>query len=94
MQYSERLQILVTKRQRDRWSAEARRRGTSVGAIVRESVDAQLGGGFSRDDKLAALEQIKAMNAGPMPSPEELNRTIEDARTADILAGIPGLPDR
>ena len=41
--YSKRLQILVTPEQRRRWELEARRRGTSVAGLIRDSVDRDLG---------------------------------------------------
>lgn len=90
---NERLQILVTKQQRDRLDAEARRRGTSVGAVIRDAVDAQLGV-VSRAEKLEAAARIKAMNADLAVSPAELNRMIDEAHEADILAGIPGFAER
>src|ERR1700736_293743 len=40
---NERLQILIRPDQRRRLEAEARRRGTSVAALVREAVDSRFG---------------------------------------------------
>jgi len=74
----ERLQILVSADQRRRLEAEARRRGTSVGSLVREAVDRHLGA-VSHADRLAALEGIRATD-GRFLSPEELGRIVEDDR--------------
>ena len=37
--FTERIQVLMTKAQRRRLEEEARARGTSVGALIREAVD-------------------------------------------------------
>ncbi|MGI8461934.1 MAG: antitoxin [Solirubrobacterales bacterium] len=73
----ERLQILVTKEQRDRLKVESRTRGVSVGELVRKAIDKEYAGP-TREEKLRAWEEIKAMRGGPAPSPEELNRIVED----------------
>jgi hypothetical protein len=77
--YSERLQILVTPEQRRRWDLEARRRGTSVAGLIRESVDRELG---SPDgvDRGSAVDAIRAMR-GRFLSPDELDRLVEEERT-------------
>jgi hypothetical protein len=91
--YTERLQILISKEQRRRWELEARRRGASVASIVREAVEERLGG-VSRDDRLAAAEQIAAMKPLPYIAPEELNRLIEEGHAAEIERGFPLEPPR
>jgi hypothetical protein len=73
---TERLQILVEPRQRRRLRAEARRRGTSVGTLVREAIDAHLGGG-SREERLRAVEEMRAAPPGPFVTPDELDRLAE-----------------
>jgi hypothetical protein len=77
--YSERLQILVTPEQRKRWDLEARRRGTSVAGLIRESVDRELG---SPDgvNRASAVDAIRAMR-GRFLSPDELDRLVEEERT-------------
>ena len=77
--YSERLQILVTPEQRKRWDLEARRRGTSVAGLIRESVDRELG---SPDgvDRASAVDAIRAMR-GRFLSPDELDRLVEEEQT-------------
>ncbi|MGI9034240.1 MAG: CopG family transcriptional regulator [Acidimicrobiales bacterium] len=42
MSLSERTQVLLSPQQRDRLEATARRRGVSVGAVVREAINAYL----------------------------------------------------
>lgn len=65
----ERLQILVSSDQRRRLEREAQRRGTSVASVIRDAVDAQLGG-VTPEDRRAALDRIVAMR-GRFASPED-----------------------
>ena len=75
--YSERLQVLFSKEQRNRLQAEARTRGVSVGSLVREAIEKKLQSP-TREEKARAWDEIKAMRAGgPAPSPEELDRMVE-----------------
>lgn len=80
--FSERMQLLLTPRLRQRVRAEATRRGTSEAAIVREALEAKLGT-VSRDERLAAIEAIGAMY-GELLEPEELDALI-DGRFDDDL---------
>jgi predicted transcriptional regulator len=75
---NERLQILVSSDQRRRLEAEARRRGTSVGSLVRQAIDAQFGA-VTREDRLAAVEAIRSLR-GRYLTPEEINRLVEEER--------------
>ena len=75
--YSERLQILVTPEQRKRWDLEARRRGTSVAGLIRDSVDRDLGS--PGVDRASAVDAIRAMR-GRFLSPDELDRLVEEER--------------
>ena len=88
---SERLQILVTPEQRRRLEAEARSKGSSVGGLVREAIDARFGG-FSRADRMRAAEEIVGMNGGRALPPEELNRLAEEE--AERLTSTPASADR
>jgi predicted DNA-binding protein len=76
----ERLQILVSPEQRRRLESEAKRRGTSVGSLVREAVDAHFGQ-VSPEDRLRALEGIRSSH-GRHLDPDELNRIVEEEREA------------
>ncbi len=66
------MQILVSADQRRRLEQEARRRSTSVASVIRDAVDAQLGG-ITVEARRAALDEILAMG-GRFASPDELNR--------------------
>ena len=75
---NERLQILIRPEQRRRLEDEARRRGTSVAALVREAVDARYGP-VTQADRLKAVAEIGAME-GRFLSPRELNLLVEKER--------------
>lgn len=83
----ERLQILVSREQRRRLESEARRRGVSVGGLVREAVDAHLGH-VGEAERLEAVDAIRAAT-GRFLSPEELNRLVADERDA-VVGGAMG----
>ncbi len=76
--YSERLQILISKEQRRRLEQEAKRRGASVASVIRDAVDDRLGG-VTRDDRIAAVEAIAAIEGLPSISVEEMNRMLAEA---------------
>lgn len=79
---NERLQILVTKEQRRRLEAESRRRQTSVASLIRQAIDAHFGA-VTQEDRLAALEGIRAMN-GRFLAPEALDRLAEEEREEEV----------
>jgi hypothetical protein len=83
----ERLQILVTTDQRRRLEREARRRGTSVGRVVRDAVDAQLGG-VTAEDRRRAVDEIIAMRGRFLfpedATPEGLDRIAESEYDEEI----------
>ena len=89
--FTERLQILVSKEQRRRLEAEAKRRNASVASVIRDAVDAELGRG-SRKEKLAAFEAIRDLPRVPLPPIEELTRLIDEAHDEEIMRGFPPLP--
>jgi hypothetical protein len=74
--FSERLQILISQEQRRRLETEARRRGTSVAALIREAVDLHIGP-TARSERTDALAGIGAMH-GRYLSPEELERLVRE----------------
>jgi hypothetical protein len=78
----ERMQILISTDQRRRLEREAQRRGTSVASVIRDAVDAQLGG-VTVEDKRAALDEIRAMRGARFLTPEEINRIVEEERDAE-----------
>lgn len=79
--YDERLQILINAEQRRRWETEARRRGISVAALIREAVDQHLGS-TDRNRRRKALAAIKKMST-PFMTVEEMDRIIEETRSAE-----------
>ncbi len=89
--FSERLQILISKEQRQRLEREAKRRKTSVASVIRDAVDAELGK-RSRRARLDAVEAIRRMPKVPYIPPEELERLIDESHTEEIMKGMPGLP--
>jgi hypothetical protein len=76
--YCERLQILVTPEQRKRWELEARRRGTSVAGLIRDSVDQEMGS-VDGADRASAVDAIRAMRGRFLP-PDKLDRLVEEER--------------
>jgi hypothetical protein len=79
----QRLQILVEPTQRRRLEAEAKRRQTSVGSIVREAIDAHLGT-VGPEERLRAVEAIRAATTGRFLSPEQLDTLVEDERRREV----------
>jgi len=77
--YSERLQILVTPEQRRMLEAEARRRGVSVAALIRDAVEEHLGvvDRATREEAVAGIREMR----GTYVPPDELNRIVEEAHS-------------
>jgi len=76
---TERLQILVSRAQRRRLEGEARRRGTSVGALIREAVDARAHN-VPLAERRRAVIAIKAMSAGRFLAAETLEQIVDEER--------------
>jgi hypothetical protein len=88
--YSERLQILVTAEQRRTLESEARRRGASVGALVREAIDARFDP-IGSDRRRAAFEELGRIgerNRGIDLAVEELEALVNDSHTDEIMRGV------
>lgn len=88
---NERLQILVTAEQRRTLEAEAGRRGASVGALVREAIDARFDT-VDRERRRAAFEELQRIggrNRGLVVPLDELEELIEQSRTDEIGRGAP-----
>jgi hypothetical protein len=77
--FSERFQILISPDQRRRLEGEAKRRGTSVAALIREAVDLYVGAP-ARRERLDAIAGLRAMR-GRLLLPEELERLVQEERT-------------
>jgi hypothetical protein len=85
----QRMQILISADQRRRLEQEARRRSTSVASVIRDAVDAQLGG-ITVEERRAALDEILAMR-GRFASPDELNRLAaseHDDQLEDLVRAV------
>ncbi len=74
----ERPQVLIDHEQRQRLEQEARRRGTSVGHLVREAIDLALPGGGPQ--RRAAAGRLLAAPPMPVPDVEELRRELDEIR--------------
>jgi len=79
--YSERTQVLLSPEQLDRLKRVARRDGRSVGAVIRDAVDAYTQGPSER--RLTALEHLFTLDA-----------PVDDwsVMKAEILRGAIGEP--
>jgi hypothetical protein len=77
--FTERLQVLMSKEQRRSLEAEARRRRSSVGALIREAIDAR-GPAPNPEDRLRAVAEIKSMRGGRFLSPGALERIVDEER--------------
>lgn len=80
--HKERLQILVDREQRRGLNAEAERLGTSVGAVVRQAIDARLGG-TDRRRRLEAVEEMSRAASGRAPTLEEIDGILDEEREAN-----------
>ena len=74
--FTERIQVLMTKAQRRRLEDEARQRGTSVGALIRETLDARVARS-SPDARRRAAREIAAMRGAQVPL-EEMERIVDE----------------
>lgn len=81
--FTERLQVLLSREQRRRLEAEARQRGASVGSLVREAIDARFSG-FTRDERIRAVEEIGRTKGGRFLTVEEMERIVDEEREANF----------
>jgi len=77
--FSERLQVLISKAQRRSLEAEAKRRHSSVGALIREAIDGR-GASATPEERLRAVAEIKEMRGGRFLSPAKLELIIDRER--------------
>lgn len=73
----ERLQILVDRDQRRRLNAEAKRRGVSVGSVVREAIDHSIGG-TPRARRVEAVAEMRRAPAVRYVAPEKLAQLLDE----------------
>jgi predicted transcriptional regulator len=85
---SDRLQILVSPEQRRRLEEEARRIEISVGALVRQAIDARVGA-TARDERRRAAAEIASLQ-GRFLAPDELEALVDAERDAAADPVRPG----
>ena len=81
--YSERTQVLLSREQAARLKRIARKEGRSVGAVIRDAVDAYAGGTVARRQE--ALDRLFALEA-PVDDWEIMKAQIIEGR----FGGLPG----
>lgn len=81
---TKRLQILISAEQQRRLAAAAKRRGTSVGALIREAIDARLGRA-PEEQRLRAVAEMRTARGGRFVPPDELERIVEQERDDALL---------
>ena len=77
--FTERMQVLLSREQRRRLEAEAKRRRSSVGALIREAIDTR-GAGATPEERSRAIAEIKGMRGGRFLSPRALERVVDEER--------------
>lgn len=77
--FTERLQVLMSKKQRRGLEAEAKRRRSSVGALIREAIDARVPRA-TEEERARAIGEIKAMRGGRFLPPSELEQIVDEER--------------
>ena len=80
---TERLQVLLSRAQRLRLQAEAKRRRISVGALIREAIDFRLHT-VPVEKRRRAVAKIAAMSGGRFLPVEELERIVEEEREGPL----------
>jgi predicted DNA-binding protein len=73
-----RFQILLDEERYERLAAEARARGASVAALIREAIDRTFPAISTK--KLSALKRILAAPTMPVPEPDELRIELDELR--------------
>jgi hypothetical protein len=77
--FTERLQVLMSKEQRRHLESEAKRRRSSVGALIREAIDGRAPSA-DPEQRARAVSEIKAMRGGRFLSPTELEQIVDEER--------------
>lgn len=86
MALDKRVEVLFDEGEYKRLEEAAHARGRSIGSVVREAV-AEYMAGPSEEEKRRALEWITSQE-GPVGSPEEIKKIIEDGQYEDILKSL------
>ncbi|OLD53322.1 MAG: hypothetical protein AUI58_00080 [Chloroflexi bacterium 13_1_40CM_2_70_6] len=85
---TERLHVQISREQRRRLEDIASRRATSMGAVVREAIDARVGRAPGHQ-RLRAVAQIRAMKGGRFLPPDELDRAVEGGPDQVLRREVP-----
>lgn len=86
MALGKRVEVLFDEKEYKLLEEAARVRGRSVGSVVREAV-AEYVTERDKEKRKKAIEWI-ASQEGPVGSPEEIKKTIEDAQYEAILKSL------
>lgn len=86
MALDKRVEVLFDEAEYKRLEEAAEAQGRSVGSMVREAV-AQYVTEPSQDERRRAIEWM-ALQQGPVGSPEEIKKIIEDAKYEEILKSL------
>lgn len=76
------MQVLIDESRWRRLEERARRRGVSVGHVVREAIDAYLPSDEER--RRRAWQELLAAPKMEVPDPDELRREINEARSRGL----------
>jgi len=80
---SHRLQVLIEPAQHERLRREARRRGTTIGAVVRGAIDRVVPDDLER--KRAAWEHLMSLVPVPVPDdPDDLDKELDEMLDAEF----------
>jgi len=77
--FTKRLHVRVTSEQRRRVVAEATRRQTFVGAVIRDAIDTHLDR-TPREGRLRAVAEMAGMTGGRFLPPDEFERIVDEER--------------
>lgn len=81
--FTERLQVRLTRAQRQGLEAEAKRRRISVGAVIREALDARFQN-VPRERRLRAVAEIGAMRGGRFLTIGAIERIVDEERSRPL----------
>ena len=87
MALDKRVEVLFDETEYKRLEEAAEAQGRSVGSVVREAV-AEYVAGPAEDEKQRAVEWFLTHSDGPVGSPEEIKKEIDDGRYEDILKSL------
>lgn len=87
MALDKRVEVLFDEKEYERLEEAARDRGHSVGSVIREAVAVYVTG-RDEDARRRAVEWFRTHSEGPVGSPEEIKKDIEDAQYEAIVKSL------